>query len=558
MNFVLRAQTLMLVIISWTRLARAEGQCYLDDTESECALCWITLPGQVPILRRCPEGLILAQWITPPPRKLVENQQYQIEYSLAVSSEVSSYIIPASGGRGSLREVWHANLHSCVRSRGACTPFVSDNPGLSTHSRSTASNLSTTSTESFETATFSEQLALPEESYVIIAHLRVTSSMNIFDNTTYTACSASSPEQCAVYDIAIGKGADVEKKPINISYENAYTYLAAVVTVLLVVTSSFVWALYTNKLDRCFKAIFNDTVKHLCQFLLSCASTTAYTISFRTVVLKDERLMDFVPLGYFCTIVGWISLLVSFVFLAKHTYDDRNKQILRTKAVLAEEKSRYLQHSNKVKARRRLEILVSSCQGMLFRDIPFIATQFYVLSVVSSSSTAALFSLMASGISLGLKSQDMLRLPKAYKNCMKASQNLRSADISSSSALRSSMRSRLSMRSRKWMKPNNRSPSERKEKQPWESRKKRTSPSVPISETTEPSKGARDQNGCTVNELDSVRNSVSRTASTCTHARRDSVSTAGTIDSTRMLRKPTPEAVERTLEQIHETEATAI
>jgi len=57
-------------------------------------------------------------------------------------------------------------VHSCIASHGACTPFVSDTPGLATHTSAHKGNFSDGS------VTFASTVKLPEDQYTIIAHVR--------------------------------------------------------------------------------------------------------------------------------------------------------------------------------------------------------------------------------------------------------------------------------------------------------------------------------------------------------------------------------------------------
>ena len=64
-------------------------------------------------------------------------------------------------------DIPHANIHSCIASRGACTPFVANTPGLATHTAAQTANFSQTGLVTFDT-----KVKLPKGQYKIIAHIR--------------------------------------------------------------------------------------------------------------------------------------------------------------------------------------------------------------------------------------------------------------------------------------------------------------------------------------------------------------------------------------------------
>ena len=73
----------------------------------------------------------------------------------------------AKEGVATKKDIPSALIRSCIASRGACTPFVTDAPGLSVHSAPLASDLDTSGI-----ATFASDVDLVEGQWVIIAHVR--------------------------------------------------------------------------------------------------------------------------------------------------------------------------------------------------------------------------------------------------------------------------------------------------------------------------------------------------------------------------------------------------
>ena len=60
----------------------------------------------------------------------------------------------------------HVNFHSCVRAVGFCTPFVSNQPGLSTHTAAQTGEFEG------EQISFNQTLSLGTGDYTVIAHAR--------------------------------------------------------------------------------------------------------------------------------------------------------------------------------------------------------------------------------------------------------------------------------------------------------------------------------------------------------------------------------------------------
>jgi len=74
----------------------------------------------------------------------------------------------------------HVNIHSCISSVGACTPFIANTPGLSTHTSAQSKDFSsTTSSQSILTETI--LVTLPAGSYTIIGHVRFFTANGKYD-----------------------------------------------------------------------------------------------------------------------------------------------------------------------------------------------------------------------------------------------------------------------------------------------------------------------------------------------------------------------------------------
>merc|ERR1712195_241030 len=75
----------------------------------------------------------------------------------------------------------HVNIHSCNADAGACTPFVKNTPGLSTHTAAIKRNLTTTHTPGRWSMDETLNVNLPKGSYMMIAHVRFFTSQGKWD-----------------------------------------------------------------------------------------------------------------------------------------------------------------------------------------------------------------------------------------------------------------------------------------------------------------------------------------------------------------------------------------
>jgi len=154
------------ILLLLAMVGRASGQCYLLDADALCEVCWKTTYASVSdnvgvtTVAECPEGLV-EQWDVPPPEKMIALIPYTVTWS--VNFNLTAF--PVIEGH-----IPHANLHSCIASRGVCSPFVANSPGLSTHTKALKSD--TTVNGNSGSVTFTTDLSLTKEQYTIIAHVR--------------------------------------------------------------------------------------------------------------------------------------------------------------------------------------------------------------------------------------------------------------------------------------------------------------------------------------------------------------------------------------------------
>eukprot|EP00873_Tetraselmis_striata_P023520 jgi/Tetstr1/443784/TSEL_031772.t1 len=86
------------------------SQCYLEDPNATCAMCWTTNSAGEEDLAACPLSILL-QFDTALPQQLEEGRGYEVEYSLMIdTSKVPVVAMTPPGGMPA--EITHANIHS--------------------------------------------------------------------------------------------------------------------------------------------------------------------------------------------------------------------------------------------------------------------------------------------------------------------------------------------------------------------------------------------------------------------------------------------------------------
>jgi len=75
----------------------------------------------------------------------------------------------------------HVNIHSCVSSIGACTPFISNTPGLATHTSAHKRNITETHTPGRWCMDETIDVTLDKGSYMMIAHVRFFTAAGKYD-----------------------------------------------------------------------------------------------------------------------------------------------------------------------------------------------------------------------------------------------------------------------------------------------------------------------------------------------------------------------------------------
>jgi hypothetical protein len=97
-----------------------------------------------------------------------------------------TYTITVPAVRSPLGSIPHANVHSCLRNVGFCTPFVASTTGLATHSAALTATLSP------ESATMTSQVQLDVGQYTVIIHGRWFDASGLkHDMARATLCDVS-------------------------------------------------------------------------------------------------------------------------------------------------------------------------------------------------------------------------------------------------------------------------------------------------------------------------------------------------------------------------------
>ena len=124
------------------------------ETGDDITLCWVTNETSgVRVRESCGGASVTFQGVEQ--TSFWEGKVYEKKYSATVPATLSpSASIP------------HANIHSCVRTVGFCTPFVSNTPGLATHSTALTGVISN------DEVSFTSDVSLDAGQYTMIAHVR--------------------------------------------------------------------------------------------------------------------------------------------------------------------------------------------------------------------------------------------------------------------------------------------------------------------------------------------------------------------------------------------------
>lgn len=138
------------------------------DQGEDITLCWVTNATERSTVREDCDGQEMrftSEW----PERLVELTNYSFSYTFTLPrwAEPTGHRPSSSEQR---YELPHANIHSCQRKVGFCTPFVEDTPGLATHT--VAQRLvNVEDSGSTRMLEFTSEVILQAGQYTVIAHV---------------------------------------------------------------------------------------------------------------------------------------------------------------------------------------------------------------------------------------------------------------------------------------------------------------------------------------------------------------------------------------------------
>jgi len=284
---------LLLIALS---AAGVDAQCYLEDSNADCSVCWFTTYGSADDktgttkMSACPSDISVS-WETPLPAEMTEYQTYEAKYKIHVADMNKYQIVPKlHKDSGKLNDVPHANIHSCIASRGACTPFVANTPGLATHTPAVVGNVAADGTE-----TFLSEVKLTREQYTIIAHVRFF---------TPNADPALPPTKI---DAAIGVSREVLKEVVEVS---ADSYIStAVMGALIFIVIGGIWYGFRKgviDIDAVLEAIYSDEVTLPIDIVSGLGDVTAFTVSVFTIILYDPATVQVVPAAILFLAFAWV------------------------------------------------------------------------------------------------------------------------------------------------------------------------------------------------------------------------------------------------------------
>ena len=159
------------------------------DLGEDVTLCWVSNTTTSTTEREeCSDAYMQFANLAELPATMNSGQEYTVTYSAHV---------PA--GRDPAGPIPHANVHSCLRDVGFCTPFVANQPGLATHSAALQSTLSQ------GTASFTSAVRLDPGQYTVIIHGRWFDGSGLkHDMARATIRDVAAPRTAVYISIALG------------------------------------------------------------------------------------------------------------------------------------------------------------------------------------------------------------------------------------------------------------------------------------------------------------------------------------------------------------------
>ena len=189
-------------------------------TGGNAPACWKSSFGASSASEIACDGIVELKYVEAPPASWSGDTSPTIKYEFTV---LNGDVVPTAvtGLQGELYHIVHTNLHSCYSNAGACTPFVKNTPGLSTHTPEKQVNLTGSGTGMYGSVS-TTGFGLEPGRYNVIAHVRWYGA----DGSKYDAAMGS----YSVVDVAKNDGA-----PPTSTATDTSTRVVAVVVVVVVV-----------------------------------------------------------------------------------------------------------------------------------------------------------------------------------------------------------------------------------------------------------------------------------------------------------------------------------
>jgi len=281
---------LAVIVAGWNPMAW--GQCYLEDASATCAVCWKTTSTKVTTMGECPKDAIMIEWTKPLPAEFESEKAIPTTYTFKI--DMSKFNVTKVEAKGAPWHIPHSNIHSCPADKGACTPFVANTPGLSTHTAASTGNLLKSDgihfTESFET-----EVKLSANRYTIIAHNRffVSDTKQTTDQSCYPTCKIK-------YDACVGVSRTVVL-PSATTSTDAYIGTGIIGVVMVGAVLATAWGARSGKLDlqAIMKKLFRDEVLLPSETLCVLGDALTFTMTSTSEILVDRNLKDRIPPALF-------------------------------------------------------------------------------------------------------------------------------------------------------------------------------------------------------------------------------------------------------------------
>jgi len=409
--------SLLLTVIVAVSIPTAWGQCYLEDAGAPCAVCWKTSSTKVITMAECPQGAISVEWTKPLPAELIADTDNPTQYRFTI--DVSKFNVTAVIAKGAPWHIPHSNIHSCPADKGACTPFVKNTPGLSTHTAAMLGNLTSDGihiSESFHTS-----VKLSANRYTIIAHTRF-----FVPDTAQTAGQSCYPKCKNKYDTAVGITRSVVL-PKAATSTDAYIGTAIIGVVMVGFVLAVAWGARSGKvnLDAIMKSVLRDEVLLPTETLMILGDCITFTMTFTSEILKDNNLKDIIPASMFFLATGWIASLYCFahngyqmwwIFKKKANDPEVISTICKKMGIKEEDMAPYVSgkgrisriaqydlfrqyDSNRLALQRQLSYLVT----MFFEEGPFTVLSAYILVKAEAVEVIVVVAFGLAAVQLGAK-----------------------------------------------------------------------------------------------------------------------------------------------------------